>query len=954
MKNFLPALATSKTISFKRCLTGIVALSLCSTALAKPARPGLLEFRQSDGSTIEARIIGDEFSHMYLSSEGYPLVAEGKDLYYAEMADNGELRSTGIKAVPVDRLATGERTVVRNIDLAKVPAFFNNRVKRDRSRMEPVFNDRAKAPAKDDPSRFLFTNFPNKGYQKAIVILVQYSDVKFTIDNPHEYFSRMMNEPGFSMHGGTGSARDFFRESSCGQFDLESDVYGPVTLPNTREFYGGGYNDPNAWRMVADACRILDDDVDFSQYDRDGDGFVDNIYVFYAGEGESSGGGSDTVWPHSAKISYYDKENSYEFDGKIVDTYACSNEWENGDVDGVGTFCHEFSHVMGLPDLYSTSYNDVFSPGPWSALDYGPYNNDGRTPPLYSAFERYCVGWLTPAEITGRTNLTIAPVSTNTAYRISTSSNDEFYIVENRQNISWDKFIPGHGMLVWHIDFDEQTWARNKVNDDPEHQGVDIVEADADQNINTREGDSFPGTKNVTSFTDDTEPSMRTWQGNRLSLPMTEITEHDNGYITLKVLGGYDDVAAPGGLTATGITSHTAHLEWDAVENAGSYLVTVMYDGLYDVALDYFNIDSNGATSMLVENLDPSTEYRFTVAATVGNVTGHPSDFCSFTTAEPGFEDLVPVAHEAMNLKADSFTASWNDVEGATEYLLCVYTKQPGSPNTTTVDFSDGVENLPEGWSSSSKASYNMASYAGAAVPALRFSSDGAALTSATFPDGVRSLSFWHRGSGAASADNMIIVEAGDGNDWKQIAAIAVVAATGGEVTEINDIPDGTEAVRIIYRATNNSSVAIDDVVVGHGFIMERVALGGYDFLNVGNSTSASVAGLTPETDYFYVVKATDGEKFTNESEEVALRTPEASAVVLIGAETTSFKVIVRGNAIAIACQPGVFCRIADITGRRIATLQADGSGQCATTIDNAGIYIISDNMGNLAKIVIR
>jgi hypothetical protein len=114
------------------------------------------------------------------------------------------------------------------------------------------------------------------------------------------------------------------------------------------------------------------------------------------------------------------------------------------------------------------------------------------------------------------------------------------------------------------------------------------------------------------------------------------------------------------------------------------------------------------------------------------------------------------------------------------------------------------------------------------------------------------------------------------------------------------------------------------------------------------------VAGLTPETDYFYVVKATDGEKFTNESEEVALRTPEASAVVLIGAETTSFKVIVRGNAIAIACQPGVFCRIADITGRRIATLQADGSGQCATTIDNAGIYIISDNMGNLAKIVIR
>ena len=213
------------------------------------------------------------------------------------------------------------------------------------------------------------------------------------------------------------------------------------------------------------------------------------------------------------------------------------NEWEGSRPDGVGTFIHEFSHVMGLPDLYATDYSTAFTPGEWSVLDYGPYNNDGCTPPIYSIYERYALGWIEPTVIDGPATIRLDNVMENKGCIIPTKRANEFFLLENRQQTGWDTFIPGHGMLVWHVDYNSYIWAQNTVNNNASHQYVDLEEADNIRSENTRAGDAFPGTSKVTSFTDTTTPSMKTWTGAKLNLPITDITETD-GIITFNVAGG--------------------------------------------------------------------------------------------------------------------------------------------------------------------------------------------------------------------------------------------------------------------------------------------------------------------------------------------------------------------------------------------------------------------------------
>ena len=140
--------------------------------------------------------------------------------------------------------------------------------------------------------------------------------------------------------------------------------------------------------MVIEACRQLNPEIDFSQYDLDNDQYIDNVFIFYAGQGEASGGSSDCVWPHSWEVEIAEMGSQHIFDNVHLNRYACSNEWELSALGygyrpvGIGTFIHEFSHVMGLPDLDSTQYvEDTFTPGAWSVMDYGPYNNYGCTPP---------------------------------------------------------------------------------------------------------------------------------------------------------------------------------------------------------------------------------------------------------------------------------------------------------------------------------------------------------------------------------------------------------------------------------------------------------------------------------------------------------------------------------------------------------------------------------------------
>lgn len=570
-----------------------------------PARRDVFTVTQPDGSTLQVRNVGDEFCHFLLTEDGLVLTANENEGYcYAVLGADGTLKSTGVHAVDARN-----RTFVPagTLDISDV-------------RLSEISTARRKLP-QTGMGRFQ-TSFPSKGNPKALVVLVEYQNVKFTLRKPLDYFKALLTEDGFNEYDATGSAKDYFRDNSMGQFVPEFDVYGPIKLANRRSYYGANdinNNDKKPGEMVVEAIKALDDEVDFSQYDTDGDGYVDNVYVFYAGEGESGSGLPDAVWPHSGDLVY--SNLMFEVDGVKINHYACSNEWENGEPVGIGTFVHEFSHVIGLPDLYHTSNGPTeYTPTKYSVMDYGEYNNNGRTPAGYSIYERNAMGWIEPEVITTAANGRLENMQTsNHGYLIPTSADNEFFLLENRQRTGWDAYIPGHGMLVWHIDYDPTEFNNNRVNNDPYHQRVDIEEAAGKLALlteNVMSTYTFPGTDNITSFTDDTRPSMQSWSGERLGLPITGIAEKD-GVITFVVAGGGLGIPVP--FKSEDIEKSENHFiaAWEAVDGATDYEVTVFTgDAAYETVLPYKDYTTGGKTSLMIDNLKENcNDYYFKVRA---------------------------------------------------------------------------------------------------------------------------------------------------------------------------------------------------------------------------------------------------------------------------------------------------------------------------------------------------
>lgn len=358
-----------------------------------------------------------------------------------------------------------------------------------------------------------------------LIVLVEFPDRHFSLADPYAGFNELINGDNYTVGGSCGSAREYFEDSSTGLFSPVFDVVGPVTMQNNAAYYASvGTDDSPATNMVIEACRLLDGEIDFSDYDLDGDGVCDNVYFFFAGRGQADGGGKTTIWPHSATLSVFGR--SLRLDGVAIENYACSPE-QNGSnrFTGIGTFCHEFCHVLGLPDLY---YNGgSLHPGYYSLMASGNYNNNGYTPPLLSSFERYSLGWISPEEISASGETTLLPLGGQETVRKITSENpDEYFLLENRRNEGWDAYLPGHGMLVWHIDYDPDAWDSNMVNNS-KRRLVDLVRANGTGGA----GLPFPGTGGITSFTDITNPSLTTRAGESLGVGLTGITETPEGNI---------------------------------------------------------------------------------------------------------------------------------------------------------------------------------------------------------------------------------------------------------------------------------------------------------------------------------------------------------------------------------------------------------------------------------------
>lgn len=510
-------------------LTSFMVFLAAVSAMAKPAMSDSFTFKQPDGTVLTLTLVGDEFNHVVLTDDDCPVVFDNETggYTYAKVYSDGRRFSSRVLA---------HDSSLRPSDEKKLAASLNDEVQATGHRAATGLNR---------GYGLRETAFNGFGEKKSLVILVEFQDLKFgNLNGPdyvytnysdsgnevHDYWYDQLNREGFNAFGATGSCRDWFMSNSLDvngepQFKPQFDLYGPVTLPNTMSYYGANDyygHDELAYMMVADACSLLDSQVDYSVYDTDGDGMVDNVFVIYAGYGEADGGSAATVWPHTWNLSLYGVDLC--LDGVTIDLYACSNEItaKTGHPDGIGTFCHEFSHVMGLPDLYTTDKSNAYTPGAFSVLDYGPYNNGGMTPPNYSSFERYALGWIEPQPF-GESGVYELPQlgENGKAFIVPTGKDTEYFLVENRQLTGWDAYLPGHGMLIWHVDYVAAVFDNSEVNNSPTHQHVDLIEANGKKQKNFASGHPFPGTSSVTEY------SFSGWDKESCGVVLENITEID-------------------------------------------------------------------------------------------------------------------------------------------------------------------------------------------------------------------------------------------------------------------------------------------------------------------------------------------------------------------------------------------------------------------------------------------
>lgn len=522
---------------------------------AAPARPTPRTILQPDGTTLTVRLHGDEWCHWTTDMDGHLMVRDAAGYYRkATVTQQAEWEVSKAKMLEKRALVNAQR-------VAKLRA-------RHAAPAVCTADSDSVAYGPDSlvcngtlDSHF---SFPSTGKVRGLVVLVEFQDVRFTVENPHQEYSNMMMQDGYdhaafegSKYKHIGSAHDYFYQNSFGLFDPQFDVYGPILLKDSVKHYGqtivegGSENvDAYAWQMITEACDYLNDSlgVDFSQYDMDEDGVIDFVYAIYAGHGENATDIEDEIWPHAWDV-HSASGQWFKYDDKYLSDYACSNELIDKYMDGIGTFCHEFSHVLGLPDLYNTNgSHDPITPWTFDVLDYGCYNHNSYVPAGYSSYERYELGWTVPTVLSEQKTDTLPDFgTTNQVYIVPVTEGlkdpreGEYYLFENRQQNRWDEYIPGHGMLIWHIDFSYSRWALNVVNNWANHQCIDLVEAgeisySGGYNV-PNAATPFPGTSGKTEFTQDTAPAFCGWTKPRsssaeMTVPLyksiTNITEVPN------------------------------------------------------------------------------------------------------------------------------------------------------------------------------------------------------------------------------------------------------------------------------------------------------------------------------------------------------------------------------------------------------------------------------------------
>ncbi len=542
------------TLTMRKLLFTVLAVMLAVTVSAVPAKPGTKRVvKLADGSTVELTLRGDEHFSYYMDANERPCVLNNGQLEFLADGEVGNLWTARKQRHLSLTEASGHRSAKKRVGSPKV----------------------------------------TKGKQRGLVILMEFPDVQFSSSNPQEVYNRFFNETGYTEGGNAGSVRDYFLAQSYGQLEIDFDVVGPYVTKQKMAYYGQPIKDDDGKvkehdahpvLMVAEAVDAASANVDFSNYDWDGDGQVDQVFVVYAGYAEAQGADETTIWPHEFTLAAEDEVRHYN--GVSISTYGCSAELmgsKGTTMDGIGTACHEFSHCLGLPDMYDTQGNN-YATSYWDVMCAGSYNMNSCIPAGYTSYERWFSGWMEPTELNSMTRINdMAPLAEKPeAYVLYNEKNkNEYYLLENRQPVGFDKGLYGHGLLILHVDYNKSAWETNAVNTVAERQRMTVIAADNSYGNRTARdigGDTWPGLTGNTSLTNYTSPAATLYNANvdgqkLMSKPIDNITENTANN-TVSFVACRPEMDVPDiDKTTVASSGNSFTIQWPAVDGAIAYEV---------------------------------------------------------------------------------------------------------------------------------------------------------------------------------------------------------------------------------------------------------------------------------------------------------------------------------------------------------------------------------------------
>mgnify|MGYP003407608537 CR=1 FL=1 len=495
---------------------------LCTKSIASPAYPNEITVSTFNGKSAIIYMNGDEHQKIAISEDGYTLINDTGDWWYATLLDNGEIGKSDLKLTSKEDETSEIKEFKKNCPKGIIPKQIQvNRI-----------NNVTK-------SNTTIQHAPVTGECRSLVILMQYRDLY--LKKTKEDFEALFNSIGYKTDGATGSVRDFYQFASQGQLDYISDIYGPYTSLHPMKYYGAnisyGGGDSHPLELCIEAIKNLPKDINYSLYDNNNDGLIDNVHIIFAGYGEEAGASSYAIWSHE----YPYRINLNNEIGYSFASYSCTPELRGNNgtkISNIGVICHELGHALGAMDYYDTNYEiggRYTGTGQWDIMADGSWNNDGKTPPNFNPYVRSTVfGWNKQITLESEEDIIIptielSDINKSVIYRINTENDGDYFLLENRQKIGFDSAIPGEGLIIYHVhpEIDRYT-ATNTINSTHPQCFYPVCASGSDPStkyygyINSSSC-PFPGSKNKVAFSPLSSPAMLAWDGSYPKLSLYNI-----------------------------------------------------------------------------------------------------------------------------------------------------------------------------------------------------------------------------------------------------------------------------------------------------------------------------------------------------------------------------------------------------------------------------------------------